>query len=87
MAVVCAAVRAGRPELSFELGSGPVRITLPQRVADGRRHTLVARRTGRQGELELDGARLEAGETPGYLTMMNTNGNIYIGQSAAAGPC
>ena len=73
-------MRAGRPELSFELGSGPLRITLPQKVADGRQHTLVARRTGREGQLELDGVYSETGETPGYLTMMNTNGNIYIGQ-------
>ncbi|XP_043237332.1 basement membrane-specific heparan sulfate proteoglycan core protein-like isoform X3 [Amphibalanus amphitrite] len=76
---IAIAVRAGRPELSFELGSGPLRITLPQRVADGRQHTLVARRTGRQGELLLDDTYSESGETPGYLTMMNTNGNIYIG--------
>ncbi|XP_037075728.1 basement membrane-specific heparan sulfate proteoglycan core protein-like isoform X4 [Pollicipes pollicipes] len=76
---IAIAIRGGRPELSFELGSGPLRITLPQRVDDGLVHSLVARRTGRDGELELDGVRAESDASPGYLTMMNTNGNIYIG--------
>lgn len=44
----------GRLELSYELGSGTVQITTPLRVDDGKRHKAVARRTGREGSLELD---------------------------------
>jgi len=48
-------------------------------VDDAAVHSLVARRTGRDGELELDGVRSEFASAPGFLTMMNTNGNIYLG--------
>ena len=73
----------GRLEFSYELGSGSVQITTPVRVDDGKRHRAVARRTSRDGSLELDSIIHENGRSPeGVHQMLNTKGNIYIGTSA-----
>ncbi|XP_046437149.1 basement membrane-specific heparan sulfate proteoglycan core protein-like isoform X37 [Daphnia pulex] len=70
----------GRLEFSYELGSGPVQIITPVRVDDGKRHRAVARRTARDGSLELDGVILENGRSPeGPHQVLNTKGNIYVG--------
>ena len=70
----------GRLEFSYELGSGPAQITTAVRVDDGRRHRVVARRTAREGSLELDSVFQENGRSPeGPHQMLNTKGNIYIG--------
>lgn len=75
----------GRLEFSYELGSGSVQITTPVRVDDGKRHRAVARRTSREGSLELDSIIQENGRSPeGVHQMLNTKGNIYIGKRAAA---
>lgn len=74
------AVVDGRLEFSYELGSGSVQIITPVRVDDGKRHRLVARRTGRDGSLELDGVIQENGRSPeGPHQILNTKGNIYVG--------
>ena len=68
-------------EFTFELGSGPAQITTPVRVDDGRRHRVVAKRTARDGSLELDSLIQENGRSPeGAHQMLNTKGNIYIGK-------
>ena len=70
----------GRLEFSYELGSGSVQIITPVRVDDGKRHRAVARRTARDGSLELDGVILENGRSPeGPHQVLNTKGNIYVG--------
>lgn len=70
----------GRLEFSYELGSGSVQITTPVRVDDGKRHTAVARRTGRDGTIELDGVIQENGRSPdGQHHVLNTKGNVYVG--------
>ena len=51
------------------------------RVDDGQRHHIVARRTGREGSLEIDGVVQESFRSPeGSHQMLNTKGNIYIGK-------
>ena len=73
----------GRLEFSYELGSGSVQITTPVRVDDGKRHKAVARRTARDGSLELDSIIQENGRSPeGVHQMLNTKGNIYIGMKS-----
>ena len=37
-------------------------------------------RTGKDGNLELDGTNVYAGSSGGILAMLNTEGNIYIGK-------
>ncbi len=70
----------GRLVFSYELGSGTVQITTPLRVDDGKRHKAVARRTARDGSLELDSFVQENGRSPeGPHQMLNTKGNIYVG--------
>ena len=70
----------GRLEFSYELGSGPAQITTRERVNDGKRHQVVARRTTRHGSLELDGIRVTGISPEGNHQMLNTQGNIYIGK-------
>ena len=70
----------GRLEFSYELGSGPAQITTRERVDDGKRHRVVARRTTRHGSLELDGVRENGISPEGNHQMLNTKGNIYIGK-------
>jgi len=69
----------GRLEFSYELGSGPAQITTAKRVDDGFRHRVVAKRTTRQGSLELDGVQENGLSPQGNHQMLNTKGNIYIG--------
>ena len=77
---VALAVVDGRLEFSFELGSGVARIVTDVRVDDGRRHRVMARRTGLEGTLELDGVFEAHGRTPdSNHNMLNTKGNIYVG--------
>ena len=76
---MCSVVN-GRLEFSYELGSGSVQITTPVRVDDGKKHRAVARRTGRDGTIELDGVIQENGRSPdGEHHMLNAKGNVYVG--------
>lgn len=70
----------GRLEFSYELGSGSVHISTPVRVDDGKKHRVVARRTGRDGTVDLDGVIQENGRSPhGEHHMLNAKGNVYVG--------
>ncbi|XP_066985998.1 basement membrane-specific heparan sulfate proteoglycan core protein [Macrobrachium rosenbergii] len=76
---VSVAIVDGFVEFAYQLGTGPAFVRSRNRVNDGERHTLIVKRTGRQGSIELDGSVHEYGESPGMLHMLNTRGNIYIG--------
>ncbi|GFS51261.1 basement membrane-specific heparan sulfate proteoglycan core protein [Trichonephila inaurata madagascariensis] len=76
---LAAAIIDGFLEFSYELGSGPAQIKSPVKVNDGKVHSIVLKRTGRHGSLELDGIHQEFGESKGILQMLNTDGDIYIG--------
>ncbi|XP_071451008.1 basement membrane-specific heparan sulfate proteoglycan core protein [Hetaerina americana] len=74
------AVVDGHLEFSYEMGSGPALIALTQtRVDDGKRHRAVFHREGKDGSIELDGTEVEIGKSQGFLAMLNTAGNIYLG--------
>lgn len=73
-------VENGYLEFSFDLGEGPAVIrNLQKRIDDGEQHTVVLKREGRTGSIEIDNTWIEKGEANGYTTEMNTYGNIYIG--------
>ncbi|GFR30669.1 pikachurin, partial [Trichonephila clavata] len=76
---LAAAIIDGFLEFSYELSSGPAQIKSPVKVNDGKVHSIVLKRTGRHGSLELDGIHQEFGESKGILQMLNTDGDIYIG--------
>lgn len=62
------------------MGNGPAIIrNLHKRIDDGEQHTVVLKREGRTGSIEIDNTWIEQGEAEGYTTEMNTYGNIYIG--------
>ncbi|KAG1651176.1 Basement membrane-specific heparan sulfate proteoglycan core protein [Nymphon striatum] len=70
---------------SYELGSGSAEIRSKTKVNDGKMHTVILERTGRDGSMLLDGSMLSdgssktIGSSQGTLEMLNTEGNIYIG--------
>lgn len=69
----------GFVEFSFELGSGPARIRSDVRVNDGLKHTVVVKRKGKEGSLEVDGIHQTYGMSSGTLQALNAVGDIYIG--------
>lgn len=73
-------VENGYLEYSFDLGMGPAIIqNHKKRVDDGERHSVILKRTGRKGSIEIDNTWTEEGEADGFVNTMNTKGNIYIG--------
>ena len=76
---VALAVVDGVLEYSYELGSGPAQIRPNVRVDDGKRHHVVLKREASDGTIKIDNT-MEFGESQGILKMLNTRGNIYIGE-------
>ncbi|KAJ8950522.1 hypothetical protein NQ318_015266 [Aromia moschata] len=74
------AIVNGYLEYSFDLGMGPAIIMdHRKRVDDGERHSVILKRTGRKGSMEIDQTWTKEGEAEGFTNTINTNGNIYIG--------
>ncbi|KAI0242624.1 Basement membrane-specific heparan sulfate proteoglycan core protein [Lamellibrachia satsuma] len=73
------AIHAGKVVFSYELGSGPSKISSVDTIDDGHPHTITVRRTGMKGSLEIDGSSFVEGKSGGPLRMLNTRGNMYIG--------
>lgn len=74
----------GYLEFSYELGSGPALIRYNGvKVDDGRRHSVVLKREGTDGSIQVDKGLIDFGESLGALTTLNTRGNIYIGTRKA----
>nr|XP_045613717.1 basement membrane-specific heparan sulfate proteoglycan core protein-like isoform X12 [Procambarus clarkii] len=76
---ISVAIKNGYVELSYELGAGPALIRSLSRVDNGDRHTLIIKRTEREGTLKLDRSPAVAGQSPGLMYALNAKGNIYIG--------
>ncbi|XP_030745032.1 basement membrane-specific heparan sulfate proteoglycan core protein isoform X3 [Sitophilus oryzae] len=74
------AVVNGYLEYSYDLGEGPAIIRVSQiRVDDGQRHSVILKRHGRSGSIDVDHLYTEEGESEGYTSHLSTNGNIYLG--------
>ncbi|XP_074025385.1 basement membrane-specific heparan sulfate proteoglycan core protein isoform X7 [Leptinotarsa decemlineata] len=77
---IALAIENGYLEFSFDLGMGPAIIQNHKiRVDDGERHTVILKRDGRKGSIYVDNTWLEEGEAEGFTTLMNCDGNIYLG--------
>jgi hypothetical protein len=74
------AVVDGFLEFGWELGSGPSKIVSRTRVDDGVRHRVSAWRLANNGSLVVDEQEAVIGTSQGTLKLLNTNGNIFIGQ-------
>lgn len=73
-------VENGYLEFSFDLGNGPAIIrNHHKRINDGEEHTVVLKREGTRGSIEIDNNWIQEGEAEGSTTELNTSGNIYIG--------
>lgn len=67
-------------EFSYDLGAGPAVILNDEiNVNDGERHSVILKRHGRSGSIEIDNDYYRAGGSSGFTESMNTNGNIYLG--------
>lgn len=75
------AVVDGQAELSYSLGkkTPPVRITSTSRIDDGRWHRIKVMRKRRVGILQVDKNRPVRGKSAKGATVLNTDGNIWIG--------
>ncbi|XP_052832935.1 basement membrane-specific heparan sulfate proteoglycan core protein isoform X4 [Octopus bimaculoides] len=71
-------LKDGYVVFSYELGGGPAEIMSNVTVNDSVPHTITALRTGRFGNLIVDGQQFR-GTSKGILQMLNVNGNIYFG--------
>lgn len=70
----------GRVTLSFDLGSGLVKLTSNQdKYNDGKWHLIQIHRTGRQAKLEVDHSDIVEGESPGNLFEMSVTDSFYLG--------
>ncbi|XP_028850828.1 basement membrane-specific heparan sulfate proteoglycan core protein isoform X4 [Denticeps clupeoides] len=69
----------GHAVFSYQLGSGEARITSKGPINDGSWHKITAFRTGKQGNLQIDGGPISRGQSMGNSIMVNTKGSIYLG--------
>ena len=72
-------LRDGFPMLEYELGDGPVTISLSQLANDGIVHKITVEREGKAATLIFDDIHRATGKSPGALQMLNTRGNIFLG--------
>ncbi|KAG5900605.1 hypothetical protein JTB14_017460 [Gonioctena quinquepunctata] len=77
---IALAVENGYLEYSFDLGMGPAIIqNRKKRIDDGERHSVILKRTGKTGSIEIDNTWTEQGEAEGLTNELNCEGNIYLG--------
>ncbi|XP_057651716.1 basement membrane-specific heparan sulfate proteoglycan core protein-like isoform X28 [Diorhabda carinulata] len=77
---IALSIANGFLEYSFDLGDGPaIVINNKRRVDDGNRHSVILKRDGKRGSIEIDNSWTQEGDAPGTSTSLNVEGNIYIG--------
>lgn len=70
----------GYLEFSYDLGTGSAVIRNDKiRINDGQRHSVILKRDGTSGSIEIDHTYIVNGEAPGFTATMNCAGNIYLG--------
>ena len=71
----------GELHFRFNLGGGEVDISYNETsLSDGEWHEVTVRRTGKRGELIVDGMTPIVRTVPGKLTQLNTNTGLYVGE-------
>nr|XP_006818677.1 PREDICTED: basement membrane-specific heparan sulfate proteoglycan core protein-like [Saccoglossus kowalevskii] len=78
---VALGVRDTLLEFSYQLGSGEANIYSNKRVNDGEWHTVILRRTAKDGSMTLDGKTTVTGQSGGSLLSLNVKGSLYIGST------
>lgn len=74
-------VEYGYLQFGYDLGSGPAIIhNGHKRVDDGERHSVILKRTGKEGSIEVDNEYIETGSAEGFTNTMNCEGDIYLGK-------
>lgn len=76
---IAIAMRDGWVELWYELGQGAVTITSRSAVSLGEWHSIEVYRSGRDGELMVDGTLAVTGTSPGSFTMLQLSSDLYVG--------
>ncbi|KAL1514177.1 hypothetical protein ABEB36_003476 [Hypothenemus hampei] len=72
----------GYLEFSYDLGSGPAIIRNTEiRVDDGQKHSVILKREGRIGSIDIDHNYDSDGESEGQSTTLDCSGNIFLGGS------
>lgn len=69
----------GHVELSYELGSGLGRTKSSVKINDNLEHRVRVSRSGRLGQLLIDGQHKYETSSPGKLNMLNSEPEIYLG--------
>ncbi|KAH7694236.1 laminin alpha, partial [Aphelenchoides avenae] len=70
----------GRVSLSFDLGSGAVKLLSDKSsYNDGQWHMISIDRMERRAKLEVDGADVQEGESPGTMFEMSVSDAFYLG--------
>ncbi|OQV14684.1 Laminin subunit alpha [Hypsibius exemplaris] len=72
-------IREGKVVLKYNLGSGTVTITSPERYDDGKWHSIFADRTGKRGVLQIDGDNVANGTSPGHEDRLEVSRTLQIG--------
>ncbi|CAG9863069.1 unnamed protein product [Phyllotreta striolata] len=74
------AIEDGYLVYSFDLGEGPAVIRNDNlMVNDGERHSVILKRNGKLGSMDIDNAWTVEGEATGPSYTLDTDGNIYLG--------
>lgn len=68
----------GHLELSYELGSGLAIIRSSERFNDGQWHHIIVNRAGLKGQLTIDDSHTYKGNSPGKLSVLNTQSSDFF---------
>ncbi|XP_062871277.1 basement membrane-specific heparan sulfate proteoglycan core protein isoform X2 [Trichomycterus rosablanca] len=69
----------GQPVFSYQLGSGEAQIISRERVNDGNWHKIIAVRTARLGQIQINDRAPQHGQSKGKSIMADTKGSVYLG--------
>lgn len=72
-------LRGARVELWYDLGQGAVNITSQVMLSLDEWHTIQVSRSGRDGELMVDGNSVVSGTSPGTFTLLQLSSDLYVG--------
>lgn len=66
-------------ELWYDLGQGAVTIISTTVLSLNEWHSIEVSRSGRDGELTVDGTPSVTGRSPGFFTMLQISSDLYVG--------
>ncbi|KAK3091660.1 hypothetical protein FSP39_021617 [Pinctada imbricata] len=72
-------IRKGKILFQYDLGGMPAKLMSNKTYNDGKWHKIQAQREARRGGLTIDGTLVTTGESPGTLTDMSFEDDVFIG--------